>query len=168
LITSVSERQSIRNLAIALGVGAVAALLVDAALQNALAAVRSPGRSSLTPWWVVGRVMERSTWIAAALLVWVFAPALSGIASKVWPADHVVGRVAALDGVGRAMIAMPLFWLLATWLVWAVKMTLAGSWASEGRVFMAGNYYFNVLLGYTPWASGGITLLALRRHVTDD
>ena len=151
----------------AFGMGAVAALLVDAALQNALAAVRSPGVSSTTPWWVIGRVLERSTWIAAALLVWVLAPALSRLASKLWPADHVVGHSAALEAVGRAMIGVPLVWLLATWLVLAVKMTLAGSWGSEGRVFVTGYFYYNVLLAYTPWAGGGITLLALRRHVSN-
>lgn len=163
----ISARQSIRNLAMALGIGALAALLFDAALQNALAAVRSPGAPAMTPWWISGRVLERSPWIVAALLVWLWAPALSRTLSNAWPAAHVVGRGAALDVVGRAMIAAPLFWLVATWLVWAAKMTLVGSWSSEGRVFVAGYYYYNVLLAYTPWAAGGITLLALRRHVSD-
>jgi hypothetical protein len=167
-LSRLNERQSIRNLAIALGVGAAAALLVDVGLQNALVAARSPGVSSTTPWWVIGRVMERSTWVAAALLLWVLAPGLSRIASRVWPADYVVGRSAALDIVGRAMIGMPLLWLLATWLAGAVKITLAGSWGSEGRIFVAGYYYYNVLLAYTPWVGGGITLLALRRHATDE
>ena len=164
----ISARQSIRHLALALGVGALAALLVDAALQNLLAAVRSLGASTMTPWWVIGRVMERSPWIVAALFVWLWAPSLARAASIAWPADHVVGRRAALDVVGRAMIAVPLLWLLATWLAWATRMTLAGSWSSEGRVFIAGYYYYNVLLAYTPWAAGGITLLALRRHVNDN
>jgi hypothetical protein len=83
---------------------------------------------------MIGRVMERSPWIVAALLVWLWAPLLSRAASNVWPADHVVGRGAALDVVGRAMVGVPLLWLLATWLVWAAKMTLVGSWSSEGRV----------------------------------
>ena len=163
----ICARQSIRNLAMALGVGALAALFVDAALQNALAAVRSPGAPTMTPWWMIGRVMERSPWIVTALLVWLWAPLLSRAASNAWPADHVVDRSAALDVVGRAMVAAPLLWLVATWLVWAAKMTLVGSWSSEGRVFIAGYYYYNVLLAYTPWAAGGITLLALRRHVND-
>jgi hypothetical protein len=163
-----NERRSIRNLATAFGVGAVAALLVDAALQNALVAVRSPGASSMTPWWVVGRVTERSIWIAAALLVWVLAPALSANAYKAWLADRPIGRAAALHLVGHAMIGVPLIWLFATWFVWAMKMTLMGSWGSEGRAFVAGYYYYNVLLAYTPWAAGGVTLLALRRHVADE
>lgn len=73
----ISARRSIRNLAMVLGIGALAALLVDAALLNALAAVRSPGLSATTPWWMIGRVLERSAWIAAALLVWLWAPALA-------------------------------------------------------------------------------------------
>ena len=163
----ISARQSIRNLALALALGALVALLVDAALQNLLAAVRSLGASTTTPWWIIGRVLERSPWIVAALLVWLGAPALSRAASSAWPAAHVVGRSAALDVVGRAMIAVPLLWLLATWLAWAAKMTLVGSWSSEGRVFIAGYYYYNVLLAYTPWAAAGMTLLVLSRHVND-
>jgi hypothetical protein len=163
----IGARQSVRHLALALGVGALAALLVDAVLQNALAAVRSPGASAMTPWWVIGRVLERSPWFVAALLAWLWAPALARAVSHAWPADHVVSRGAAFDVVGRAMIAAPLLWLVATWLVWAVKMTLVGSWGTEGRVFLAGYYYYNVLLAYTPWAGGGITLLALKRHVPE-
>lgn len=85
----IGARLGIRHLALALGVGALAALLVDAAIQNALAAVRSPGAPAMMPWWVIGRVLERSPWIVA------------------------------------------------------------------------------VLLAYTPWAGGGLTLLALKRHVPD-
>jgi hypothetical protein len=44
-------------------------------------------------------------------------------------------------------------------------MTLEASWGSEGRVLIAGHYYYNVLLAYTPGAMGGVTLLVLRRHV---
>jgi hypothetical protein len=163
----ISARQSIRNLALALGIGALAALFVDAALQNLLAAVRSLGASTTTPWWMIGRVQQRSPWIVAALLVWLGAPALSRAAPNAWPADFVVGRGAAFDVVGRAMIAVPLLWLVASWLVWAATMTLEGGWASEGRILITGQYYYNVLLAYTPWAAGGITLLVLRRHVND-
>ena len=158
---------SIRNLAMVFGVGALAALLIDVALQNALAAAQSPGVPSITPWWVIGHVMERSMWIAAALLVWLLAPRIHGVAPQVFATELVVGRSAALDVVGGAMIGVPLVWLGATWLVWIVKITLLGSWGSEGRVFMMGYYYYNVLLAYAPWAGGGVTLLALRRHVTD-
>jgi hypothetical protein len=162
-----NARQSIRNLAVALAIGGLAALLVDAALQNLLAAVRSLGASATTPWWMIGRVQERSPWIVAALLVWLWAPALSRAASPVLPAGHLISRSAAFDVVGRVMIVAPLLWLVATWLVWAVTMTLEGSWASEGRILFSGHYYYNVLLAYTPWAAAGIALLALRRHVDD-
>jgi hypothetical protein len=162
-----NARQSIRNLAVALAIGGLAALLVDAALQNLLAAVRSLGASATTPWWMIGRVQERSPWIVAALLAWLWAPALSRAASPVLPPGHFISRSAAFDVVGRVMIVAPLLWLVATWLVWAVTMTLEGSWASEGRVLFTGHYYYNVLLAYTPWAAGGIALLGLRRHVDD-
>jgi hypothetical protein len=162
-----NARKSIRNLAVALAIGGLAALLVDAALQNLLATVRSLGASTTTPWWMIGRVQERSPWIVVALLVWLWAPTMSRAASSAWPVGHVISRSVAFDVVGRVMIVAPLLWLLATWLVWAVTMTLDGSWASEGRVLLTGFYYYNVLLAYTPWAAAGITLLVLRRHVNE-
>jgi hypothetical protein len=161
-----NARQSIRNLAVALAIGGLAALLVDAALQNLLAAVRSLGASA-TPWWMIGRVQERSPWIVAALLLWLWAPGLSRAASTAWPAGYIISRSAAFGVVGRVMLVAPLLWLLATWLVWAVTMTLEGSWAYEGRALLTGHYYYNLMLAYTPWAAGGIALLALRRHVDD-
>lgn len=157
--------QSIRNVAMALGLGALAALLVDAALQNALAAVRSPGLSTTTPWWMIGRVMERAPWLVAALFLWLAARPLARAVAAAWPSDHVINRADALAVVGRALIAAPLLWLAATWVVWAVKVTLLGSWGSEGRIFLAGYFYTNVLMAYTPWAAGGVVLLAVSRHV---
>jgi hypothetical protein len=162
-----TQAQPVQRLAAAFAVGAAVALVVDVVLQNALATVRSPGVLSMTPWWVVGRLMERSTWVAAALLVWTFAPRFSPVITIIWPQDHVVSRPAAFDIVGRLMLALPLLWLAATWLVWVVKITFVGGWASEGRIFVAGYYYYNVLLGYAPWAGGGLSLLMLRRHVAD-
>jgi hypothetical protein len=163
----VEARQNVRALAMAFGVGALIALFVDAALRNALAAIKSPGVSSHTPWWVVGLVIERSVWIAAALFAWLLAPVASRITSRLWRAGHVVSRSAALDVVGRAMVGLPLLWLLATWFVLAAKVTLDGGWSSEGRVFLSVDYYANILLAYTPWAAGGVTLLTLRRHTAD-
>jgi hypothetical protein len=144
------------------------ALLVDAALQNALAAVQSPGVDSVAPWWVIGRLVERSVWVAAALLIWLASATLSRVVSDVVAGDHHVGRAAAFQFVGRVMIGAPLVWLAATWLVLAVKLTLVGSWGTEGRVFISGYYYSAVLLGYAPWAGGGMALLALSRHATND
>jgi hypothetical protein len=157
-------QRSIRNLATAFALGAAAALVIDAALQNALDAARSPGTSSLTPWWVVGRVIERSTWVAAALLVRLAAPSLARMAWATRQGD-ALGLAAASELAGRVLIGAPIVWLLANWLVWIAKMTLVGSWASEGRLFLAPHYYSTLLLWYLPWAGGGVVLLTLKRHV---
>ena len=99
-----------------------------------------------------------------ALLVWLVAPRLSRDASRPSPVNHVVTRAAAADAVGRAMIVVPVLWVLATWLVLAVKLTIEGTWDGDGRTLLSGYYYYNVLMAYVPWAAGGITLLSLRRH----
>jgi hypothetical protein len=160
-----TARLNIRNLALALAVGALVALVVDVALQNALDAVRSPGARSMTPWWVVGRVAERSLWLVFALLTWLLATALARIAVSAWPGDHGVDRVAAFDIIGQSMIVFPVVWLLATWLVVILRITLTGSWAQDGAIFFTSAYYYNVALGYVPWAAGGLALLMFKRHV---
>jgi hypothetical protein len=158
--------QSIRNIAAAFAVGALAALVIDAVLRNALAAAESPGVSSMTPWWVIGRVFERSVWVVVALLLWGAAAFVSPLVGRS-EAVHDVSRAAALDVVGRVLIVAPLFWALATWLVLAARITLAGSWSLDGQMFASTSYYTNVLLRYLPWAGGGAVLLALSRHAAD-
>jgi hypothetical protein len=158
---------NIRNLSAAFTMGAAAALVFDLALRNALAASESPGASSMTPWWVVGRLFERGVWVLAAFMLWVLATPLARVTRRLWPAGWVVSRSAALEVVGRLMIAIPACWLIATWATVALRIAFAGSWEFEGRIFWSVSYYTNVLLGYVPWAAGGVSLLALSRHAPD-
>jgi hypothetical protein len=156
---------SIRQAAVALLMGSVVALVADAIMQNLLDAARVTGRQ-LSPWWITGHVMERSTWVAAALLVWLSAavlapnPATSGV-----EAEAPWSRATIFLLVGRGMMALPLVWTLATWMVWAVKITLMDSWDSEGRVFLATSYYRSILLNYFPWFAGGVAVITISRHV---
>jgi hypothetical protein len=159
--------RSIRHFAVAFAIGALAALVFDAILRNALAAAQSPGVSSLTPWWVVGQVAERSVWVVAALVLWLCAPLMGRVAARIWPLGDHVAPGAALDAVGRLMIALPLIWILATLLILAVRITLAGDWELDGEMFVSASFYNNVLLGYLPWAAGGTVLMTLSRHSTE-
>jgi hypothetical protein len=159
--------QSIRQLAAAFAVGAIEALVFDASLRNALAAAQSPGVSSLTPWWVVGQVAERSVWVVAAVVLWLCAPLMTRIATRLSPMGNHVTSSAALEAVGRLMMAMPLIWLAATLLILALRITFAGNWELDGGMFLAASFYNNLLLEYLPWAAGGIVLIALSRHATD-
>ena len=159
-----SDPNRIRNLALALGVGAVAALIIDAVLRIALETVQSPGASSLTPWWAVGRVFERSVWVVLAVVFWAFAGTMGRLVHEAWPADHAVTRPTAFVVVGRLMVVTPLVWLLATWSVVVIRITLAGDWAIDGYMFLNASYYQNIVLAYLPWAAGGVALLKLSRH----
>ena len=159
--------QSVRNIAVALGIGAVAALVIDVVLRNALTAAQSPGASSMTPWWDVGRVLERSVWVVVAILLYAFAGMMARAAVRMWPPGHVVTRAAAFDLVARLMIAAPLFWVIATSLVLAGRITLAGTWDVDGQMFASSSFSNNVALSYLPWIGGGVILLALSRHADD-
>jgi hypothetical protein len=162
-----NHRQNVRNLAFAFGTGAMAALIFEALLQNALAALRSPGGVPGTPWWMIGRVFERSIWVLAALVAWVAATPLSRALADLWPATHTIERTAALSVAGRVMIGVPILLVLASLIALMTRITMEGNWGNEGRMFLTGSYYSNVLLAYVPWAAGGVTLLTIRRHVAD-
>ena len=158
-----------RHAAWALLVGAFVAVFVDAALQNALIVAAPPGSRSTVPWWVTGRVMERSTWIAAALLLWLVAPQLTrGVKTGATDEPVVLPAAALYALVGWAMLALPLVWILATWIIWIIKITLVGSWRSEGQIFVAGYYYINMLLNYLPWVAAGVAVHLWSRRAARD
>jgi hypothetical protein len=121
----------------------------------------------MTPWWIVGRLLERSVWVVAALLLWASAGFMTRAAARLWPSLHPLPRINAFDVVGRLMIAVPLLWVLASWLVLAGRITLAGTWDVDGEMFTTMALYNSTALGYLPWAGGGVMLLALSQHIAD-
>ena len=144
----------------------VAALVVDAVLQLALAAVRVSGSGGV-PWWITANLAERGRWVVLAALLWWLAPRL--MAS---PADEGAGatggetsRREAWKLVGVAAVVLPLLWVLATWVVTAMRITLLASWATDGRVFLAPEYYRGLSSGYAPWLLAGLLVLGVRRHL---
>ena len=112
---------------------------------------------------MTGHFWERASWVFVAVLGW----ALSLFLSSQPAGNDVLGRAEAFEIVGRAMIIIPLLWRVAVYLTFAARVTLEGTWSSEGQVFFFANFYTNALLSYLPWVAGGATLLALRRHVGD-
>src|SRR5262249_33982716 len=123
----------IRNLAIALSTGAVLALLTEAVLRGA---VMAPPRPS-PPWWFTIHLMEHGYWIAFGLLWYLVAPLASRMGTITGSYESIYSyKVTDLfRPVGFAMALVPLLWILAVWLVVIVKVTLVGSWATEGRIF---------------------------------
>jgi uncharacterized membrane protein YGL010W len=151
-------------LARALVIGTVSALLFDALLRNALAGAQSPGAASLTPWWVVGRVVERGVWVWFALLLWAVSPLMARVGRGVWPGQEP-GAAVLYDVVGRAMMIVPFLWLAASVLMVGLRISIQGDWSIDGEVFRSVSFYNNVVLEYLPWFGGGYVLMLLRRHV---
>ena len=113
--------------------GAPVALLIDAI------ALERSGSSAIT-----GKIIDLTLvgdWSCngaqhldcAATLLWLSAP----LAAK-WfhcGVPIIVGRsLPRFVSIAHAMIVLPILWLCATWLVWSLKMTVEGSWSSEGRI----------------------------------
>lgn len=140
----------------------LAALVTDALLQLALDAVRVSAFGGGAPWWVTAHLIERGRWVVFALLVWVGAGRLrdagDAVAGARTPAD-------AWRDVGVAIVAVPLLWIVATWVVSAVRFTLLGSWAFDGRVFTSPDYYRGLLLDLAPWVMAAAVLFAVRKHL---
>jgi hypothetical protein len=141
------------------------ALVADAAMQLALDAVRITAYAS-APWWVTANLIERGRWVTFAAVVWWAAPRLARHGPPVLARDVADDdRPEAWRRVGLAVVIVPLLWVLATWMVTAVRFSLLGSWATEGRVFLSAGYYRGILLDYAPWLMAGATLLGVRRHL---
>ena len=64
-----------------------------------------------------------------------------------------------------ALVAVPLLWIVATWVVSAIRFTALGSWETDGRVFLSPEYYRGLALDLTPWAMAAAVLMAVRRHL---
>jgi len=157
---------SLRDRAFAFIVATVVALMADATMQLALEAVRV-SRDGSAPWWLTANLIERGRWVFFALVLWWAAPRMAGPESNAasTPENQAGSRAEAWRQVGVAVLATPLLWVLATWMVSAIRFTLLGSWATEGRVFLAPEYYRGLLIDYTPWLVAGATLLGVRKHL---
>ena len=150
----------IRPLASAAVIGCAAALVADLLLQLALAAVRLDGGwTALTPVW-----LERGRWVLAAALVWLIAPLLTPDSSDARGVGSPLPRSAALTLVGRLMVVVPCVWAAATVILRAARLTVERAWPYEGRVFLTSDFYGSLIIGYAPWALGGLLLIALSRH----
>jgi len=157
--------ERIRDHAAAFLIATLAALVVDAVLQLALdgVAVSAYGRGA--PWWITAHLVERGRWVAfAALGGWLapFVVSRDGVAKDA-KAPH--DRAEAWRQTGVAVIAIPLLWVLATWVVSAIRFTLLGSWSTDGLVFLSPGYYRGLSMDYAPWLMAGVTVLGVRRHL---
>ena len=157
--------ERVRDHAAAFLIATLAALVVDAVLQLALdgVAVSAYGRGA--PWWITAHLVERGRWVAfAALVGWLapFAVTRDGAAKDAKPPHD---RAEAWRQTGVAVIAIPLLWVLATWVVSAVRFTLLGSWSTDGLVFLSPGYYRGLSMDYAPWLMAGVTVLGVRRHL---
>jgi hypothetical protein len=143
----------------------LAALLVDAVLQLALDAVTVSAYRGGAPWWITAHLVDRGRWVAMAALLWWAAPLLASTGDAARHARAPRDAAEAWRQTGVAVIAVPLMWVLATWLVSVLRFTLLGSWATDGLVFLSSGYYRNLFVDYAPWLMGGVTVLGVRRHL---
>lgn len=134
----------------------IVALVIDGLLQTLIgvASVASPDSSA--PWWVTAHVVERGRWAALAAL---FALVTRGVG------EGPAGRRDVWRATGMAVMAIPLLWVLANWIVTAILFTLAGRWDIDGRVFLEAGYYRALLVDYVPWLLGGTVVVAASSHV---
>jgi hypothetical protein len=174
--------ERVRDHAAAFLTAALAALVADAVLQLALDAVAVSAYSGGAPWWITAHLPERGRWAALAALLWWLSPSVvsrdGGAREARADRGHEVPVVAvrgadvtvrdaaeAWRQTGVAVIAVPLLWVIATWLVSAVRFTLLGSWSTDGLVFLSSGYYRGLLVDYAPWLMAGLTVLGIRRHL---
>ena len=160
-----STSDTLRRFAAAAGAGSVLALGCELLLRGALGAVSVGSFGSSTDW-VLPTVLSRLVWPIAAGLLWLAAPVVAARlrGSDVVPAVDVPAAVAARV-VGVAMIAGPIGWLLAMSAVRALAITINNSWATGGRIFVAPEFYSDIVVTYAPWILAGMALVTAAGHL---
>ena len=128
-----------------------------AALTSGLSVVRP---SAGVPWWVDAHLVERGRWVVMAMLLVVVGRRLASSTPAAAAATAAVWRL-----VGGAVIAIPLLWIVAAWIVQATVFTVAGRWDIDGQIYLAPDYYRRLFTGYVPWLAGGVATIAMSRHV---
>jgi len=110
---------------------------------------------------LITRVMSCSTWLLTALLLHLSTP-LANRLPGARGAASVRSQVFSIAGAVLT-ITPPLFFIAQN-VIYALKITLYQSWASEGGIFtdFAG-YPHNMLLILLPWSLSGLCLLILGR-----
>lgn len=148
----------LRPLSRAFLVATAVALVGDALLALLTDLVSVAHRGPGAPWWIDAHLLERARWVAVALLLAALAALQPPRAGS--PAEGDTWR-----SVGGAVLVAPLLWIAATWVVQAALFTAAGRWDVDGQVFLQAGYYRGLFLGYVPWLMGGVTTIAVSRHV---
>lgn len=140
----------------------VAALAADVLLAWVTDLLNVADRAGGAPLWIDAHLIERSRWVVVALLVVGLAgrrPVSSSAAAD------LTERSTTWRLTGLAVMAAPLLWIAATWIVQATLFTVAGRWDIDGRMFLSPGYYRQLLTDYVPWLLGGAMAVVASRHV---
>lgn len=146
----------VRPASLAFLAATVTALVVDAVLQTLIGVANVTSQASAAPWWVTAHLVERGRWVVLA--------ALLAFACRRRLRAGAPGTRAWRD-TGAAVMAIPLLWVAAQWIVTAILFTLARRWDVDGRVFLEAGYYRGLLEAYVPWFLGGAAVVSASRHV---
>lgn len=161
-----------RRTATALLAATAIALVVNAVLQLLVDAVSIQSFGSGTPWWIVAELPGRGRWVVAAALLWLISPMLgeeqaprSSIGHGRAADERGAERAAVWVRVGTGVMLLPLVWAAASWLVVALRITLAGSWEIEGRGLRSSEYYQRVAIEWLPWLMAGVVMRRIAGHM---
>jgi hypothetical protein len=157
-------RATIRHVATAFSAGAIIALLIDALLQVLTSGIRIVAPMGPPLW---SRIVERSVFLALGLVLWLSSPLLGEWIDDLVPHGHIPRR-SVWELVGIGFLTVPAGHILGQWVVLALQLTVAGTWLSEGRIFLSSAYYGNVVLSITPWMAAGAIVRAWAHHMVVD
>lgn len=159
--------RDIRRLAVRIMALSVLGYAAWALFQAALATIGS-SRAAVMPWWVQTGLMGWSKWLVLGALAWLSAPILAfGAARAAGNQERALVSYAELIGLaGFTLFAFPILSFAATLIVTVIKVSLVQSWATEGTVFWASQYYRNVFRMALPWFLVGGGMIGARRLIS--
>jgi hypothetical protein len=72
---------------------------------------------------------------------------------------------AATRTVGTAMAVIPVMWVVSSALVRALAITWADAWTTDGRIFLAPQFYSDIFVACGPWMLAGVVLVTASGHL---
>jgi hypothetical protein len=104
----------------------------------------------------VNNAMSKGLWVLVGIGFYGLSllSKTSDHATRKLPPDYWPSLLAVL------LIYGPILYFIAQSLVYVIKITAVGSWSSEGRIFVAPYWYFNMFRILFPYTLAGLLLLA--------
>src|SRR5687767_9566884 len=140
--------------------GTLIALAVDVLLQTGLGILHGYLRRMV----LIGTTFDGLRWTVAVVLFSAVAPAIDRRLAAAGSNSLKLSTRGAWIVTGVVWVALPVAWEVASLLIMALRVAMAGTWQSGFSLFLEPAFYSDLIIAYAPWLLAGVTLLSWAGH----